>query len=64
MTIILYRYPDCASHVVRMALEELGAPYWDETVDFHANEQNSAEIQKLNPRGLVLVLVHDVSGDC
>ncbi|MEL6283982.1 MAG: glutathione S-transferase family protein [Pseudomonadota bacterium] len=62
MSFILYSYPDCASHVVRMALEELGAPYRDEIVDMRAGAQQSAEFLRLNPRGLVPVLADEVSG--
>ena len=62
MSFILYSYPDCASHVVRMALEELGAPYWDEIVDMRANAHRSAEFLRLNPRGVVPVLADEVSG--
>ncbi|MEM6677856.1 MAG: glutathione S-transferase family protein [Pseudomonadota bacterium] len=62
MSFILYSYPDCASHVVRMALEELGAPYRDEVVDFRVEAQRSAQFLALNPRGLVPVLADEVSG--
>lgn len=59
---ILYSYPDCASHVVRMVLEELGAPYRDETVDMKAGAHHSAEFLRLNPRGLVPVLADEATG--
>ena len=62
MSFILYSYPDCASHVVRMALEELGAPYRDEVVDMPANAHRSAEFLRLNPRGQVPVLADETSG--
>ena len=59
MGYILYSYPDCASHVVRMALEELGAPYQEEIVDMRADAQHSPEFLRLNPRGLVPVLADE-----
>lgn len=62
MSYILYSYPDCASHVVRMALEELGAPYRDEIVDMRAGAHRSAEFLRLNPRGLVPVLADETTG--
>ena len=62
MSFVLYSYPDCASHVVRMALEELGAPYRDEIVDMRVGAHRSAEFLRLNPRGLVPVLAHEASG--
>ena len=62
MSFILYSYTDCASHVVRMALEELGAPYRDEIVDMSTGAQQSAEFLRLNPRGLVPVLADEASG--
>ncbi|MEM1048686.1 MAG: glutathione S-transferase family protein [Pseudomonadota bacterium] len=62
MSFILYSYPDCASHVVRMALEELGAPYRDEIVDMRAGGNRSAEFLRLNPRGMVPVLADAESG--
>ncbi len=62
MSYVLYSYPDCASHVVRMALEELGASYRDEIVDMRAGAHRSAEFLHLNPRGLVPVLADETSG--
>ena len=62
MSFILYSYPDCASHVVRMALEDLEAPYRDEVVDMRANAHRSVEFLRLNPRGLVPVLVDESTG--
>ncbi|MEM8761355.1 MAG: glutathione S-transferase family protein [Pseudomonadota bacterium] len=62
MSFVLYSYPDCASHVVRMVLEELGADYRDEIVDMRAGAQRSAEFLRLNPRGLVPVLADEASG--
>lgn len=62
MSYVLYSYPDCASHVVRMALEELGAPYRDEIVDMGAGAHRSAEFRRINPRAMVPVLAHETSG--
>ena len=62
MSYILYSYPDCASHVVRMVLEELGAPYRDEIVDMASDAHRSDEFLRLNPRGMVPVLA-DMSTD-
>ena len=62
MSYILYSYPDCASHVVRMVLEELGLPYRDEIVDMGKNAQHDDEFLRLNPRGLVPVLA-DLNSD-
>lgn len=61
VTYILYSYPDCASHVVRMVLEELDETYRDETVDMRADAHRSDEFLRLNPRGMVPVLA-DVAG--
>lgn len=62
MSFILYSYPDCASHVVRMVLEELGATYRDEIVPMHEGAHQSDEYLRLNPRGLVPVLADEDSG--
>ncbi|MEM8813189.1 MAG: glutathione S-transferase family protein [Pseudomonadota bacterium] len=62
MSFILYSFPDCASHVVRMALEELGASYRDEVVDMRTGAQRGAEFLRLNPRGLVPVLADENMG--
>lgn len=62
MSYVLYSYPDCASHVVRMALEELGVPYRDEVVDMQAGAHRSAEFLRLNPRGMVPVLADEANG--
>ncbi len=59
---ILYAYPDCASHVVRMVLEELGATYRDKIVDMRADAHRSDEFLRLNPRGMVPVLADVATG--
>jgi glutathione S-transferase len=62
MTFILYSYPDCASHVVRMVLEELGAPYRDKIVDMKSGAHRGAEFMRINPRGMVPVLADTSTG--
>ncbi|MEM1388511.1 MAG: glutathione S-transferase family protein [Pseudomonadota bacterium] len=62
MSYILYSYPDCASHVVRMVLEELGETYRDERVAMHEGAHQSEEFRRLNPRGLVPVLADEETG--
>lgn len=62
MSYVLYSYPDCASIVIRMALEELGAEYRDETVDMSADANRSERFLRLNPRGLVPVLADTETG--
>lgn len=61
MSYILFSYPDCASHVVRMVLEELALPYRDEIVDMHADAHRSEAFLRLNPRGMVPVLVDETT---
>ncbi|MEM6588152.1 MAG: glutathione S-transferase family protein [Pseudomonadota bacterium] len=62
MTYILYSYPDCASIVIRMTLEEMGVPYRDELVDMSISAHRSEEFLRLNPRGMVPVLADDRTG--
>ena len=62
MRYILYSYPDCASHVVRMVLEELGVSYRDEIVDMRMDAHRSEEFLRLNPRGMVPVLADTTTG--
>jgi glutathione S-transferase len=45
-----------ASHI---ALEEAGAPYTAERLDFKSNQQNSPEYLAINPKGRVPTLVTD-----
>src|SRR5947209_3305355 len=45
-----------ASHIT---LEEAGAPYTAERVDFKNNQQNSPEYLAINPKGRVPALVTD-----
>lgn len=62
MRFVLYSYPECASHVIRMALEELELPYRDEMVDMRVGAQSSPDFLALNPRGLVPVLAEPSTG--
>lgn len=53
----LYYSPDSANLVVRLALELLGAPYEAVLVDRGRREQHSPAYRRLNPQGLIPVLV-------
>ena len=52
----LHYAPDNASLIIRLALEQLGAPYETVLVDRQARAQKSPEYLKLNPNGLIPVL--------
>jgi len=49
--------PDNASLIVRLTLEEMGAPYRTRLIDRSKQEQRSAAYRDLNPRGLIPVLI-------
>lgn len=53
----LYYYPGNANLAPHMVLEELGAPFQLHLVDRTHNAHKSAAYLKLNPRGLIPVLV-------
>ncbi len=53
----LYYSPDSASIVPRILLAELGAPCEAILVDRARNEQQSPEYRRLNPQGLLPVLI-------
>jgi glutathione S-transferase len=55
----LHYYPSTASMVPHIVLEELGAPYRRVLVDRAVNAHKSPEYLKLNPNGLIPVLVQD-----
>ena len=55
----LHFAPDNASIIIRIVLEEIGAPYETVLVDRSAREQQSASYRKLNPSGLIPVCVID-----
>lgn len=54
----LYYYPGNASLAPHMLLEEIGAPFQLHFVDRTQNAHKAAPYLKLNPRGLIPVLVH------
>jgi len=55
----LHFAPDNASIIIRILLEEAGAPYETVLVDRSAREQQSASYRKLNPAGLIPVCIID-----
>ncbi|WP_027581276.1 glutathione S-transferase N-terminal domain-containing protein [Bradyrhizobium sp. Ai1a-2] len=55
----LYYAPATCALASHIALEEAGAAYTIERVDFKANQQNSAEYLKVNPKGRVPALITD-----
>ncbi len=55
----LYYSPGSCALASHIALEEAGAPYAAERVDFKNNQQNSPEYLAINPKGRVPALVTD-----
>ena len=55
----LYYAPGTCALASHIALEEAGAPYSAERLNFKENQQNSAEYLKVNPKGRVPALVTD-----
>jgi glutathione S-transferase len=53
----LYYAPGTCALASHIALEEVGATYTTERLDFKANQQNSPEYLKVNPKGRVPALV-------
>jgi len=53
----LYHYPGNASMTPHLLWEEIGAPFQLHLVERARNEQNTAANKKLNPRGLIPVMV-------
>jgi glutathione S-transferase len=53
----LYHYPSTASMVPHLLLEELGVPYELRLVDRQQNSHKAPDYLKLNPNGLIPVLV-------
>jgi len=53
----LFYSPSTASMAVHILLEEIGPPFELKLVDRASNEQKSAEYLKLNPNGVIPVLV-------
>ena len=56
---VLHYAPDNASLVIRLMLEEIGAPYRTVLVDRATREQDGPAYRKLNPQGLIPVLETD-----
>jgi glutathione S-transferase len=55
----LYYSPGSCALASHITLEEAGAPYTAERVDFKNNQQNSPEYLAINPKGRVPALVTD-----
>ena len=55
----LYSAPGTCALASHIALAEAGADYTTEKLDFKANQQNSPDYLKLNPKGRVPTLVTD-----
>ena len=55
----LYYAPGTCALASHIALEEAGAAYTTERIDFKANQQNSPEYLAINPKGRVPSLVTD-----
>ena len=55
----LYYAPGTCALASHIALEEVGAPYSAERLNFKNNQQNSADYLKINPKGRVPALVTD-----
>ena len=55
----LYYAPGTCALASHIALEEVGAAYTTERLDFKSNQQNSAEYLAVNPKGRVPALVTD-----
>ncbi len=56
MTYVLHYAPDNASLIVRLALEQVGAPYRTVLVDRAAGAQHGAAYRAINPNGLIPAL--------
>ena len=55
----LFVAPNTCARVPTIALEEIGAPYETELIRTAANQQNSPEFLKINPKGKVPTLLVD-----
>jgi glutathione S-transferase len=55
----LYYAPGTCALASHIALEEVGAPYSAERLNFKVNQQNSPEYLKINPKGRVPAMVTD-----
>lgn len=56
--LVLYYNPQSRARVAHWMLEEIGAPYRLELVDFTRNEQKAPSFVALNPMGKLPTLVH------
>lgn len=59
MSLTFFYSPFSSASPVHAALEELGVPYEKVRVDLQKGEAKKPELLKLNPNGMVPVLVHD-----
>ena len=59
MSLIFYYSPMSTAVVTHWALEELGIPYEKVKIDLQAGGTRKPEFLKLNPNGVVPVIVHD-----
>ncbi len=59
MSLTFYYSPMSTSSITHLVLEELGVPYEKVRVDLSKGEQHRPEFLKLNPNGMVPVVVHD-----
>ncbi|MEN0002127.1 MAG: glutathione S-transferase N-terminal domain-containing protein, partial [Pseudomonadota bacterium] len=57
--LMLFVAPNTCARVPTIALEEIGVPFETQLVRTAANEQNSPEFLKLNPKGKVPTLLID-----
>src|SRR5439155_432537 len=55
----LYYAPGTCALASHITLEEVGAPYSAERLNFKINQQNSPEYLKINPKGAVPAMVTD-----
>ncbi len=53
MSYTLYHIPDWGSSVIRLMLEEIGAPYGLAVLDWDAGDFDSAAFRAVNPLGLI-----------
>ncbi|MEO0979632.1 MAG: glutathione S-transferase N-terminal domain-containing protein, partial [Pseudomonadota bacterium] len=56
---LLFVAPNTCARVPTIAIEEIGVPFETELVRTAANQQNSPEFLKLNPKGKVPTLLVD-----
>ncbi|MBL9047161.1 MAG: glutathione S-transferase family protein [Tabrizicola sp.] len=55
-TLTLYHVPDWGSSIIRLALEEIGAPYEIRAMDWDGGDFNAPWFRAMNPQGLIPVL--------